>query len=262
MQPYYAKKKNSNILFYIQLIFIILICIFWSRIRHTIAPTISDKLVKVFNSSNIVVSKYNDFSLYIKDRNVLNDTLNKLSIDNMYLENQIAKYKYNESQDKLKNEMADNGKIDNIIAYSLGSKDNFIYDNLIINVGYRDGVSMDAIVYTRGMQPVGRVDQVNNNTSRVRLLSISGAEIEAILEINNEKVTLIGQGGGEYITKIKNRLLSDGYGVGNKVLLGEDTSMVIGEIIHIDAVKDEDTSLVHVRGYYNPASQSIFFVDK
>lgn len=262
MQPYYVKKKNNKSLFYIKLISIVLICIFWSRIRFFISPMLSDSFVKVFNSNNVFIHKYNDLLLYIKDRREMNDKINKLSIDNIYLENEIAKYKYNESQDKLKNEMVNNGKVDSIIAYSLGSKDNWIYDNFIINAGYRDGAYVGAMVYTRGMQPVGRIDQVNNNTSRVRLLSINGDEVECILEINNEKVTLIGSGGGEYTTKVKNSLLSNGYGVGNKVLLGEDTSMVIGEIVHVDPVKDEDASLLHIRGYYNPASQTIFFVDK
>ena len=105
MQPYYVKKKNNKSLFYIKLISVVLICIFWSRIRFFIAPILSDSFVKVFNGNNVFIHKYNDLLLYIKDRREMNDKINKLSIDNIYLENEIAKYKYNESQDKLKNEI-------------------------------------------------------------------------------------------------------------------------------------------------------------
>ena len=201
----------------------------------------------------------------MQNKQALEESIKQLLLDNINLENQIAHYKYKESQDLIKTEMLDNGKLDNIIAYSIGNKDNLIYESFIINVGYKDGVVIDSLVYTRGMQPVGRVDIVNNNTSRVQLLSANGKEVDVIMANDNQKITLIGQGGGEYISKIKNSYIIDKdgnshYSLGDKVLLGSDISMIVGEIVHIDTIKDEDMSIVHVRGYYNPASQSIFFV--
>ena len=83
MQPYYVKNKNNKSLFYIKLISIILICIFWYRIRFFIAPMLSDSFVKVFNGNNVFIHKYNDLLLYIKDRREMNDKINKLSIDNI-----------------------------------------------------------------------------------------------------------------------------------------------------------------------------------
>ena len=262
MQPYYAKRKKSKISFYTGTVLLVLLCVFWVNVRSYANIIISPIMHKIMGPNNFIYQTYNNLSLYIKYRQDLNDQIQKLSIDNIYLENEIAKINHVNSENAIKDELYKIRNTDSILAYGFGISSNFLYDYFIINVGYRDGVRLGAMVYTRGMQPVGKIKEVNNYISKVELLSKAGSDIDCILEINNEKITLTGQGGSEYTAKIKNTLLQNGYGVGNKVLLGEDTSMVVGEIIHIDSIKDEGSSVIHVRGYYNPASQSIFFVQK
>ncbi len=191
------------------------------------------------------------------------DKIDSLSLENINLENEIANLKYKLSQSVIKDDMSQNGNVDNIIAYSLGSASSLIYNQFLVNVGRVDGISEGSLVYTRGRQPVGRVSEVHKSSATVTLLSASDSEIEGIISHGDERVSLVGAGGGEYIGKIKNKLIGDdGVAVGQTVLFAEDNSMTLGEIVNIEKQKDEDQSILHIRGYYNPSSQSIFFIDR
>ncbi len=279
MQPYYAKKSKSKKSF-IKWILILLILAFWPQIKVFVSPFIKDITSKYFIKTNTGV--WYDLNLYIQDRNNLKDSIKKLNIDNIDLENKITILEHQLDEYNLKQIENETGSIDSVIAYSLGNKDSLIYDSFIINVGYRNGVKDGAIVYTRGRQPVGTISEIHNSNSTVKLLSSEGNEVTGILDSGHEKINMTGNGGGEYITKVKNSLITNkvndihnfatttttskvsdsGITLGSKVYYGDDVSMTIGEIVNIEKQKDEDMSTIHIRGHYNPSTQTIFFVDK
>ncbi len=263
MQPYYAKKSKSK-KSYIKWTLIILLLVFWPQIKVFVSPFIKDITSKYFIKTNTGI--WHDLNLYIQDRNNLKDNIKKLNIDNIDLENKITIIEHQLDEFKLKQTENENGSIDSVIAYSLGNKDSLIYDSFVVNVGYRNGVKEGAIVYTRGRQPVGTISEIHNNNSTVKLLSSEGNEVTGILDSGHEKINMIGNGGGEYIAKVKNNLIvsKPNYEItlGSKVYYGDDVSMTIGEIVSIEKQKDEDMSVLHIKGYYNPSTQTIFFVDK
>ena len=263
MQPYYAKKQKSQQL-YIKWILIIVLCVFWPQIKGFVSPVTKNIASKYFIKTNVGV--LSDLKLYMQNRDDLKDSIKKLNIDNINLENKITMLEHSLDETGLKKAENDNGSIDSVIAYSLGSRDSLIYDSFIINVGYRNGVKDGAIVYTRGRQPVGTITEIHNSNSTVELLSVEGKELTGILDTNHEKISLVGNGGGEYIAKVKNSLIAnlpEGDSlIGKKVYYGDDVSMTLGEVVNIEKQKDENMSAVHIRGYYNPSTQTIFFVDK
>ena len=260
MQQYYAKKNSKESLYY-RLFFVIIFVISWPMLSNSVRPILSDIVSKIFikNSWYDIIGNY---KLYTKSRDDLRSEIDKLSIDNINNENKIARLQAELSKSDIKNELTDFGKVDSIIAYSLGSEDSIAYDTFIINVGHVDGVAEGSLVYTRGLQPIGKIKEVHKNSSLVELLSKEGNEITGILEKSNERISLIGIGGGAYKAKIKNSITGQVPSVSDKVYSGEDTNMTIGQVVTIEKEKDEDISVIYVRGYYNPSSQSIFFVDR
>ena len=252
MQQYYVKKtKKKN---YTIVVFLGLFCLIWFVFRSKISPVFQDFYTKVLINNQIM-------SLFASKNKMQND-LDSLTIRNMQLENDIAHLKFELSQNKIQDEMATKGRVDSIIAYSLGSADNLIYNNFLINVGSASGVQAGAIVYSGGLEPVGIIDKANQNSSVVKLLSSDGNEVNGIIENSDNKITLIGNGGISYTAKIKNKLLDDGVSVGQKIFYGEDVSMTLGTIVNIEKHKDEDMSTIYIKGKYKPDGKAIFFVDK
>lgn len=260
MQPYYAKTKNKKPLYY-KVIFVIIFLLSWSFIKSLFSPLISDLSTKYLTHNSIYIY-YHETVAEHTDKKKLQEKIDSLSLENINLENEIANLKYKLSQSVIRDEMSQSGNIDNIIAYSLGSASHLIYNEFVVNVGRVDGVNEGSLVYTRGRQPVGRISEVHKMSATVTLLSASGGEIEGIVSHNDERVSLVGAGGGEYTGKIKNKLIDEGIVLGQTVLFAEDNTMTLGEIVNIEKQKDEDQSILHIRGYYNPSTQSIFFIDR
>ncbi len=260
MQPYYAKKsKNKNRKIFLKFLLLFILLFFWPEIKDFASPQLENFVSKNFIKTNTWI--WHDIKLYLANRNELRDNIKKLNLDNVYLENRIALLEHKIEEYDLKQLENDNGNIDSVLGYSLGSKDNLIYNNFIINIGYRDGVKDGATVYTRGRQPIGVISEIHNTNSTVLLLSREGNELVGILKNSHDKINIIGNGGGEFVAKVKNSLINQDY-LGESVYYGNDVSMVLGDIVNIEKQKDEDVSLLHIRGKYNPSTQTIFFIDK
>ncbi len=72
------------------------------------------------------------------------------------------------------------------------------YDTIIIDIGEKSNISVGDIVYSGSEIPVGEVGEVYANTSLVILYSNPGQVTEAMIDISNTNVELIGRGGGNF----------------------------------------------------------------
>lgn len=72
------------------------------------------------------------------------------------------------------------------------------YDTIIIDVGHNVGINVGNQVYSNITIPIGEVSAVYDNTSLVTLYSNPGKSTEAIIDIYNTTVELIGRGGGNF----------------------------------------------------------------
>jgi len=72
------------------------------------------------------------------------------------------------------------------------------YDTIIVDVGHNVGINTGNKVYSNVTIPIGEVSAVYENTSLVTLYSNPGKSTEAIIDISNTSVELIGRGGGNF----------------------------------------------------------------
>lgn len=98
------------------------------------------------------------------------------------------------------------------------------YDELIIDLGRRDGVTETTMVYAPGEVLIGRVSAVFSETSSVRLFSSSGTTYDVFIGSTNIPATAIGRGGGYYVAELPHGTaavagdtVSDSAGLGNGI---------------------------------------------
>jgi hypothetical protein len=119
-------------------------------------------------------------------------------------------------------------------------------------------VEVNNKVYLRGRHIVCMIKEVYAKTSLCELFSGYGNKVDGVTSSSSINVTLEGRG-GHYIANI---MRDSDVVVGEKVLLREDQSFVLGEVVEIFN-NDQDTSWhILVRGAYNPVSSSLFYIQK
>lgn len=93
------------------------------------------------------------------------------------------------------------------------------YDTILIDLGLRDGVKKSALVLSYGEIPIGRVEEVREKTSLIRLFSSS--QQNEYVEIGENKIpaTAIGQGAGNF-----------------RVILPKDIAISVGNEVNIPGI--------------------------
>lgn len=123
--------------------------------------------------------------------------------ENVRLEKEIARLEIDNLRtrylaDQLENTLLvgfDNAVIGSIIEYgSLAA-----YDNVVINKGSRDGVSVGDKVFIADNVLIGYIADMYSKTSRVALYSDNDQSITGILYPHNETLVAQGNGGGNFI---------------------------------------------------------------
>lgn len=72
------------------------------------------------------------------------------------------------------------------------------YDTIIIDLGLKQGMNKGNKILANGYIPIGEIDEVYENTSRVILYSSPEKKTEGILSNSNISVELTGRGGGNF----------------------------------------------------------------
>lgn len=114
------------------------------------------------------------------------------------------------------------------------------YDELIIDIGEDDGVSLGDFVYASDIL-IGSISTVNRNTSRVRLFSSPGEKHQVIIGVDGFATTAIGKGGGQYQAQISRETsISEG----DLVINSSSDNMPFGHISSI--IRDQTQPFVTV----------------
>lgn len=117
------------------------------------------------------------------------------------------------------------------------------YDTLIAGAGSVVGVKKGAYVYGAGDVPLGQVESVNNNSSRVVLFSTAGRATDGWLGQTHTPVTLMGLGAGAYSAQLpKGSLVS----VGDFVYVSGPGALPIGNVARIDIDPSSPLMTVHI----------------
>ena len=139
--------------------------------------------------------------------------------NSLYLENQNLKSQISESQadranyDSVVMENVNlkeilgrkNEKAVVVLATILSRPNQNIYDTLIIDAGIREGIKIGDKVFAKGNVPIGRIDLVYDNSSKVILYSNSLERTQAVVshatvgQVGGDIfLELIGRGGGNF----------------------------------------------------------------
>jgi len=91
-----------------------------------------------------------------------------------------------------------NQRVNMILSAILAKPNQSLYDILLIDAGASEGIKVGDIVFALGNVPVGRVDIVYDNSSKVVLFSNPGETTEGVVSGKGIFLELIGRGGGNF----------------------------------------------------------------
>jgi cell shape-determining protein MreC len=132
-----------------------------------------------------------------------------------------------------------------------------LYGTMIFNKGFEDGVMVDAMVYLRERGVVCQIKEVYKNSSSCAVFSSYGNTVEGVTSTSSIPLTLLGRG-GHYLANV---LRDIPVGVGERVLLRDDQTFVVGVVTEVIRNNQDTFMRVLVRPSHNPATDSRFFVE-
>lgn len=106
------------------------------------------------------------------------------------------------------------------------------YDEYIIDVGRDKDISTTSVIYSIGDVPIGKVEEVFGNISKVVLFSSFGQKQEVIIGEQNIPSVAIGKGGGQYEVELPKGL---NIKEGDFVLSATYKGKPMGRVVSIDS---------------------------
>ena len=91
-----------------------------------------------------------------------------------------------------------NEKINLILAAILAKPNRSPYDTFIIDAGKDQNITVGDLVFALGNIPIGRVSEVDANSSKVVLFSTAGEKTEVIITGRDVFTAITGRGGGNF----------------------------------------------------------------
>ncbi len=259
----YLYDRNKRIKKYkfiiIGFILLILSFYFWSPIRKFIYPVIDPAVHGAYVVQNGSTSYFKNFFSYFYLRNYFVNRISSLegNIERLENENASLTESLKEFQDKKEFDLADTSKV--IILYPIIRDYSGIYSSAVLSKGFSDGVEAGALVYLRGMEPVGTITEVHDKTSVMTPFSASNIKTDAVIKGKDLNLSLTGAGGGSFVAELpKNVDIS----VGDEVFYGEDQKMKLGTVVTVKNDLESVSEVIFIRGEYNPMKANIFYITK
>jgi cell shape-determining protein MreC len=196
------KKIKNKKIFKIVLGVVLLVVLFY--FRAGIFDGLSYLSQKLFHpvlvSGNNLGEKFKSLGTYFVSKNYLYNQNQKLQAQVDFNNARNANY------DSV---VADNASIKEILGRKdsktsmvlsaiLAKPNQSVYDTLLIDAGIAQGVKAGNTVFALGDVPIGRVDTIYDNSSKVVLFSSPGETTEGVVSSKNIFMQLVGQGGGNF----------------------------------------------------------------
>ncbi len=246
---------------FILAIFFFVVIFFWPTIQPFIYKTVEPVTRRTFELLGGVHILPEFIGLYFSSRAVLQQEHELMQSHIEALENQIVEQDLRLRELSLLFVDATTTKQSYplpIIASSLAQDVTRVYSTLILSKGFSEGVEEGGKVYLRGRQIVCFIKDVYARTSQCELFSSFSKTVEGVTASSSVNVTLEGRG-GHYIANI---VRGTNIYIGEKILLREDQSFVLGEVVEVFD-NDQDTSWhILIRGAYNPSASSLYYIQK
>lgn len=114
-----------------------------------------------------------------------------------------------------------------VLATILAKPNRSLYDTLIIDVGTNQGIQVGERVLALGNIPIGRIAEVEKDSSKVILYTNPGEKTEAIISGKNIYIELVGRGGGNFEIILPKDLVLEKW---TEIVLPGITPYLIGEV--------------------------------
>ena len=189
------KKRN-----YIAIFFVVAVVLFYFRgsVIYGLSYATSTVLRPFLVLKNSASSRLGGLSAYFASKNSLTkdleDSKNKLAESEAKIVNYNAIEDENESLKEVLGRKDEKKPM--LLAVVLGKANQSLYDTLIVDVGEAHGVSVGAKVFALGNIPIGYVEIVYQNSSKIILFSNS--EERTAINLKETLFDLVGRGGGNF----------------------------------------------------------------
>jgi cell shape-determining protein MreC len=196
------KKIKEKKFFKIALSVVVLFILFYFRVG--IFGGLSNVSQKVFRPvlviGNSIGDKFKSIGAYFVSKSYLYEQNQKLQaqvdFNNMRNANYDSVIADNASIKEILGRK--NTKNPMILSAILAKPNQSIYDTLLIDAGTTQGVKAGNTVFALGDVPIGKVDTVYDNSSKVILFSDAGETTEAVVSGKGIFMQLVGRGGGNF----------------------------------------------------------------
>lgn len=241
------------------LVAFLLFVYFWSAFRAVAYPLI-EPAVRGYGGTKSEIRIMPEFILsYFSMRHELVQKNNSLELALERLENTVAERDaFIREQLLLRDAAIPGGNVPVVVMYPVAQDITRLYSTILLSKGFKDGIEKEEIVYVRGLQPVCQIIEVRDHTSLCELLTKSDRETEVVTASSSINLTLVGIGGGGFVAKIPKET---SVSVGEGVYLKSNPLYKVGSIISVQNDKQATGAVVYVRGAYNPASSSVYYLN-
>lgn len=253
-----TQKKKRYIGYGLLSVIFFLLIFFWPSVQKKMYGVLEPVVVGYGATKNSFTFFPEFFSTYLTSHKELASRQKELELEIERLENALAEKDFlirengslvqaTSSYDSLSRE---------IVMYPLAEDITKLYSTVLLSKGFKDGITVDAMVYVRGQQAVCTIKEVHTATSRCLLLSSSSVTTEGVTSSSSINLSLVGRGGYFLANVVRDTPVA----VGEKIYLRSNPKMVLGTVKHI-MDNDQDTSWhLFIEGAYNPLTSSIFYV--
>ena len=196
------KKIKNKKVFKIALSVVILFILFFFRVGiFNGFSKISHKIFRpVLITGNNLGDKFKSFGAYFVSKSYLYEQNQKLQaqvdFNNARNSNYDSVVADNISIKEILNRK--DLKVPMVLSAILNKPNQSIYDTLVIDAGAKEGIKTGDTVFALGNVPIGQVDIVYDNSSKVILFSNAGETTEGVVSGKNVFMQLIGRGGGNF----------------------------------------------------------------
>ncbi|MBI5816912.1 MAG: rod shape-determining protein MreC [Candidatus Yonathbacteria bacterium] len=184
------------IFFFLYLFTLTPIASFTRALAARLAPSIWGVGEQLALSNSPMISAFYSKSSLLTENEALKKEIRDISLK---LLDRNLLYEENLS---LKERLGRSGSMQTVVARVIAKPPHSLYDTLVIDVGSREGIKGGEKVLYGDNIMVGEIAEVFEKTSKVRLFSSSGENINVTIGNHAVQATAIGVGGGNFEIKI------------------------------------------------------------
>ena len=193
-------KKRKYFIFLFIVVFLFTLFYFRNPVFYNFSNVANKIFRPIITIGNNIASNFSNINIIFNSKQALfleNKNLKiELDINNAKMTN------YNSLQDennKLKEILGRKKEDKNFVLGTVLNKVNrSLYDSFIIDIGQKNGIKKDDMVFVLGNIPIGRVVEVFDNSSKISLFSSPGQKTEIIISGIENFIEIIGRGGGNF----------------------------------------------------------------